>query len=145
MAAGIRPPHPRHLRQQLPDGPYPRGAWWWVAGAAKGRAFAVNSPAAAQPCTHKERIQNALPNKFHTHIHTHTKQDDWDTAVQLFQQLKSNQLGVRPNSVTFNILMSACLARDQPQHVRVLFEEMTSANLRCGGLCVDGRLFCVGF
>lgn len=37
--------------------------------------------------------------------------------MELFQQLKSNQLGVRPNSVTYNILMSACLAKDKPQHV----------------------------
>lgn len=33
----------------------------------------------------------------------------WDAAVELFQQLKSNQLGVRPNSVTYTILMSVCL------------------------------------
>jgi hypothetical protein len=44
-------------------------------------------------------------------------QDNWDAAVELFQQLKSNQLGVRPNSVTYNILMSACLTRDRPQNV----------------------------
>lgn len=44
-------------------------------------------------------------------------QDNWDAAVDLFNQLKSNQLGVRPNSVTYNILMSACLARDKPQTV----------------------------
>lgn len=44
-------------------------------------------------------------------------QDNWDAAVELFQQLKSNQLGVRPNSVTYNILMSACLTRGRPQSV----------------------------
>jgi hypothetical protein len=43
--------------------------------------------------------------------------DNWEEAVDLFGQLKGNQLGVRPNTVTYNILMSACLARDKPQHV----------------------------
>jgi hypothetical protein len=46
-------------------------------------------------------------------------QDNWDSAVELFQELKANRLGVRPNSVTYNILMSACLARDKPQTVSV--------------------------
>lgn len=45
-------------------------------------------------------------------------QDNWDAAVDLFNQLKANQLGVRPNSVTYNILMSACLSQDKPQQVR---------------------------
>jgi hypothetical protein len=44
-------------------------------------------------------------------------QDNWDSAVELFQELKANRLSVRPNSVTYNILMSACLARDKPQTV----------------------------
>lgn len=39
--------------------------------------------------------------------------------MDLFQQLKSNQLGVRPNSVTYNILMSACLVKDRPQNVSI--------------------------
>ncbi|KAF8058856.1 hypothetical protein HT031_005424 [Scenedesmus sp. PABB004] len=45
-------------------------------------------------------------------------QDAWDAAVELFGQLKTNALGVRPNAVTFNILMSACLARDSPHMAR---------------------------
>lgn len=53
----------------------------------------------------------------------HTQQDNWDAAVDLFQQLKSNQLGVRPNSVTYNILMLACLARDRPQNVSTVLRE----------------------
>eukprot|EP00879_Flechtneria_rotunda_P000660 GHRR01000774.1.p1 GENE.GHRR01000774.1~~GHRR01000774.1.p1 ORF type:complete len:981 (+),score=385.98 GHRR01000774.1:3353-6295(+) len=57
------------------------------------------------------------------------KEDSWDDAVQLFNQLKAGQLGVRPNSVTYNILMSACLARDKPQHAKALFDEMTACNL----------------
>lgn len=44
-------------------------------------------------------------------------QDNWDAAVDLFNQLKGNHLGVRANNVTYNILMSACLARDKPQTV----------------------------
>jgi hypothetical protein len=48
----------------------------------------------------------------------HALQDNWDAAVDVFHQLKGNQLGVRPNSVTYNILMSACLAQDRPQNVR---------------------------
>ncbi|WIA19333.1 hypothetical protein OEZ85_003965 [Tetradesmus obliquus] len=57
------------------------------------------------------------------------KEDNWDCAVELFQELKANRLGVRPNSVTYNILMSACLARDKPQTVKVLFDEMLSCSL----------------
>jgi hypothetical protein len=52
-------------------------------------------------------------------MHTITPiiQDDWDAALRLFQTLKSGGLGVRPNSVTYNILMGACLSRDWPQQV----------------------------
>ncbi|WIA39598.1 hypothetical protein OEZ86_005682 [Tetradesmus obliquus] len=57
------------------------------------------------------------------------KEDNWDCAVELFQELKANRLGVRPNSVTYNILMSACLACDKPQTVKVLFDEMLSCSL----------------
>lgn len=49
--------------------------------------------------------------------HHRIMQDNWDAAVELFGQLKANALGVRPNSVTYNILMSACLGRERPEHV----------------------------
>lgn len=51
-------------------------------------------------------------------------QDNWDAAVELFQQLKGNQLGVKANSVTYNILMSACLTRDRPQNVSEPYKYM---------------------
>lgn len=51
-------------------------------------------------------------------------QDNWDAAVELFQQLKGNQLGVKANSVTYNILMSACLTRDRPQNVSDRYKYM---------------------
>lgn len=44
-------------------------------------------------------------------------QDGLEAAVNLFQRMKVPGSGVRPNTITYNLLMGACLASDQAAQV----------------------------
>ena len=56
-------------------------------------------------------------------------QNNWDAAQQLFRSLELGQLGVRANAVTYNILMSGHLGRDQCAHVKALFDDMLRGHM----------------
>lgn len=46
-------------------------------------------------------------------------QDGWEPAWNLFSHMKLPSSSLKPNTITYNILMSACLAHGQPTKVRV--------------------------
>eukprot|EP00210_Caulerpa_lentillifera_P009153 g8727.t1 len=57
------------------------------------------------------------------------KEGRWDDALQFFSSLLSANSRVKPNAVTFNIIMSSYQKRSQPDKVVYVFEDMFAAGV----------------
>lgn len=57
------------------------------------------------------------------------KEGRWNDALQFFNSLLSSASRVKPNAVTFNIIMSSYQKRSQPDKVVYVFEDMFTAGV----------------
>eukprot|EP01025_Chloroclados_australasicus_P023761 TRINITY_DN239_c2_g2_i1.p1 TRINITY_DN239_c2_g2~~TRINITY_DN239_c2_g2_i1.p1 ORF type:complete len:1156 (+),score=193.51 TRINITY_DN239_c2_g2_i1:471-3938(+) len=58
------------------------------------------------------------------------KQDRWEDAKKQFQSMVDGSAQVPPSAVTFNTMMSACVRRGEPHHVKELFNTMFGMNIQ---------------